>query len=151
MGTADSQRAELEVDDVGRQHLQHDRETEPLRGLGRALVVEDNEALQELVVTALKRDFPLTLAARDGVEGLEALDRVNGRVDIVIVDLMMPRMQGLEFLRRARDRWPDLKVIGAASADQIREANELGAVAMLPKPFRVRELRQAIEEALGPR
>ena len=131
-----------------------DEQAEPAPRLGRALVVEDNEALQELVVTALKRDFPLTLAARDGVEGLEALDRVNGRVDIVIVDLMMPRMQGLEFLRRARDRWPDLKVIvvsGAASADQIREANELGAVAMLPKPFRVRELRQAIEEALGPR
>lgn len=120
--------------------------------LGRALVVEDNEALQELVVTALKRDFPLTVAARDGVEGLDALERTDGRVDIVIVDLMMPRMQGLEFLRRARERWPELKVIvvsGAASAEQIREAHQLGAVAMLPKPFRVRDLRRTIQEALG--
>lgn len=120
----------------------------------RALVIEDNEALQELVVTALRRDFPLTVAARDGVEGLEILERVSGRVDIVVVDLMMPRMQGLEFLRRARERWPKLKVIvvsGAASADQIREARLLGAVAMLPKPFRVKELRQTISNAMGER
>ncbi len=119
---------------------------------GRALVIEDNEALQELVVAALQRDFPLTVAANDGVEGLEALERVDGRVDIVIVDLMMPRMQGLEFLKRARARWPEMRVIvvsGAASADQIREARALGAFATLPKPFRVKELRDTALAAIN--
>lgn len=125
---------------------------EPPPRTGRALVVEDNESLQELVVAALKKDFPLTVAAADGFEGLETLELVEGRVDIVVVDLMMPRMQGLEFLRIARERWPDLKVLivsGAASADQIREARLLGAVGMLPKPFRVSELRAAAQSALG--
>lgn len=126
-------------------------EAEPPPRTGRALVVEDNEALQELVVAALKRDFPLTVSARDGVDGLEVLERVGGRVDIVIVDLMMPRMQGLEFLRVARGRYPGLRVIvvsGAASADQIREAAALGAIATLSKPFRVRDLRQVVARAL---
>lgn len=120
--------------------------------VGRALVIEDNDALQELLVTALRRDFPATLAAMDGFEGLDALERVDGRVDIVVVDLMMPRMQGLEFLRRARSRWPALRVImmsGAASADQIAEAGALGALAVLAKPFPIRELRKVIAGALG--
>ncbi len=124
---------------------------EPAPLTGRALVVEDNDALQELVVAALQKDFPVTVAARDGVDGLEALERVDGRVDIVIVDLMMPRMQGLEFLRRARARWPDLRVImvsGAASSEQTAEARALGAFALLPKPFRVRELRELTRAAV---
>ena len=125
----------------------------PAAQTGRALVVEDNEALQELVVHALRRDFPATVSAKDGVDGLEALERVQGQVDIVIVDLMMPRMTGLEFLRRARARWPHLKVIvvsGAASAEQVREARVLGASLVLAKPFRVSELWSAVRAAIGP-
>lgn len=119
---------------------------------GRALVVEDNDALQELVTAALKKDFPLTVAASDGLDALETLERVGGRVDVVVLDLMMPRMQGLEFLREARSRWPRLPMIvvsGAASVDQIREARALGAFATLPKPFRVRELRETVMAAVG--
>lgn len=119
---------------------------------GRALVVEDNDALRELVTTALQRDFPATLAAADGLAGLEALERIDGRVDLVLVDLMMPRMKGLAFLREAISRWPQLAVIvmsGAASSEQVREANELGAMAVLSKPFRIRDLRETVTRILG--
>lgn len=129
-----------------------DQEPEPRQRTGRALVVEDNDALQELVTAALKKDFPLTVSASDGIAALEILERVDGRVDVVVLDLMMPRMQGLEFLRVARERWPTLPTIvvsGAASVDQIREARALGAFATLPKPFRVRDLRDTALAAVG--
>ena len=117
----------------------------------RALVVEDNDALRELVSQSIEASFDEVLTAADGQDGLDALTRIDGEVDIIVADLMMPRVHGLDFLRRAREQWPSLKVVvvtGAATSHLTAQARALGAVALLAKPFRIRELRAVIQDAL---
>lgn len=114
---------------------------------GRALVVEDNDDLREMVANAIRKDFPATVAAEDGLAALEVLERVDGEVDIAIVDLMMPRLTGLEFIRQARARWPRLRFVimsGAPSVEQVQEAHSLGVHRLLAKPFRLAELREVV-------
>ena len=99
---------------LDRSHLLHvlDRFLLPEHAHHRILIVEDDADVREILSRTLDREDITLLAARDGVEGLELLDQ-EPSFDLVLLDLMMPRMDGFEFLRRLRqdERWQGLPVV----------------------------------------
>jgi two-component system response regulator AtoC len=118
----------------------------------RMLVVDDDEGLREyLQALASSRGFQV-FAAPTGEDALETLEQ--SRPDLVTLDLVLPGMDGLETLKRLKDRLPEVPVImlsGHGQARSIVEAMKLGAADFLRKPFEVEELEVAFQKALEKR
>jgi CheY-like chemotaxis protein len=116
------------------------------------LVADDDEDILALVGLRLERAGYEVVTAKDGVEALEA---VEGRtLDIAVVDVMMPRMDGHELVRRLRAR-PEtastpILVLTAAVHDRVAdESAAAGADAHMRKPFSPKELVARLDEMLG--
>jgi DNA-binding response OmpR family regulator len=114
----------------------------------RALLIDDDERLSELVRTYLEPHGILVTCAPDGARGLATLDR--GGFDVVLLDLMMPGMDGLEVCRRvrARSRIPILMLTAKGDETDRVVGLELGADDYVPKPFGPRELLARIRAVL---
>jgi signal transduction histidine kinase len=107
-----------------------------------AVVVEDNQQIVRLVHMALRRHFKV-LAAPDGLQGLEMV--VRERPSLVVTDLMMPGIDGLELTRRLREdpqtrHIPVLMLTARGELDDRVKGLETGVSAYLTKPFSPREL-----------
>ncbi|HEC22288.1 MAG TPA: response regulator [Chloroflexi bacterium] len=107
-------------------------------GSARILVVDDDEKLLELLRMTLQRAGVELVAVADGVRGMEALQ--SERFDLLILDLMLPDIDGLEMLRQVRqdprfDKMPVLILSALAVRDIIRQGLELGADGYLTKPY----------------
>lgn len=117
----------------------------------RILVVEDDELVRRTISAMLERMECEILHASDGVEAMSVVESLDP--DLVLLDLMMPRMNGFQFLRafRALDRWETPVVIVSAKNDPVDHywARKLGAVDYIPKPFRYRRLAEIVETALA--
>lgn len=114
----------------------------------RALVVDDEEAMRKALTRFLEsRGFTVEGA----VSGAEALKHAEpGRFDLVIMDLWMPGMNGLETLGRLRaiDPWvPVIAVSGMGTDATIEACRAAGATGFLPKPFTPEDIEQMVEEA----
>ena len=123
----------------------------------RILVVEDNEDIAELVALHLRDLECEVVLAADGVSGYELAG--GGGWDLIILDLMLPGMEGLELCRRLRatDAYTPVLMLTAKSSEVDRVVGlELGADDYLTKPFSIRELIARVKaifrrlEALGP-
>ncbi len=112
------------------------------------LVVEDDSSILETVAFNLERDGHEVLRAADGVTGLE-LARVE-HPDLVVLDLMLPRMSGLDVCRVLRDEQavPILMLTARDSEADKVQGLELGADDYITKPFSMRELRARVASAL---
>lgn len=114
----------------------------------RLLIIDDDVNLRELFSEVVRKwDYRVTVA-RSGDEGLERLK--HGRFDVVITDLMMPGMNGLTFLKKVKERDPDVPVIiitGYPAIDTAVKAIEAGAFDYIAKPFMLDEFRLLIENA----
>jgi CheY-like chemotaxis protein len=113
----------------------------------KVLVIEDDPVIRDMVVQALSRENCVYQAA-DGAVGLSLLQSI-GPVDAVVCDVMMPRMDGFEFARRLKAT-PDLGAVPilfltarGEAKDQV-EGIRVGARAYLTKPFKVKQLMQAV-------
>lgn len=116
---------------------------------GAILVVDDEPAIRTALCEILKRAGHHTLAARDGQEALGILDEQESW--LVLADLRMPRLGGLDLLREVKRRSPDTHVVlisGYASLDSAIEAVRLGASDYLLKPFDC-EVVEALVARLG--
>ena len=104
------------------------------------LVVEDDESFVEALVVGLKREGFLVKVARDGVEALETFDKVQP--DLVLLDLMLPKMSGIDVCRqlRAKSRVPIVMVTAKSSEIDTVVGLEVGADDYVTKPYRLREL-----------
>ena len=111
------------------------------------LVVEDKQDIREMVALMVKSMGHTVYTAVNGREALEHLQQAP--VDIVLLDLMMPEMDGFEFCQaiKANDRLPDLHIIITSAKEALEDkvkGLELGAADYLTKPFSLAELRARI-------
>jgi PAS domain S-box-containing protein len=106
--------------------------------MSRVLVVDDEEAYRDLMAKHLERKGFNVDSASDGQEALEVLEASHS-FDVLVTDLMMPKMGGLELLREAKVQQPDLEVIVITASDDVANAitamREDGAYDYLLKPL----------------
>src|SRR5712692_3535494 len=104
------------------------------------LVVEDEESFIEALVVGLKREGFLVRVARDGVEAIELFDAVQP--DLVLLDVMLPRLSGIDVCRelRTRSRTPIIMVTAKGGEIDTVVGLEVGADDYVTKPYRLREL-----------
>jgi PAS domain S-box-containing protein len=121
------------------------------RGGGTVLVVDDEDDVREVAKAMLESFGYRVLEARDGVEAVELYrDRHDG-IDLVLLDLMMPRMTGdlaLSEMRRIRPGVRALLASGYDESGRVREIVDEGFDGFLQKPFRRRELGRKVDEIL---
>ena len=113
------------------------------------LVVDDDVDARETLTTALRQSGYAVEAARDGFEALERLARSTP--DLILTDLKMPGMNGLELIERIHRMSPQAPIIlvtGADTLDLCTGAERYGAVSCLLKPVNLDELLWAIDCAL---
>jgi two-component system response regulator PilR (NtrC family) len=118
----------------------------------KILVVDDEQSLREVLSIMLKRTGYAVTSVADGEEAIELLNR--DIFDLVITDLRMPKIDGLEVLRAAKSASPETVVLiitAFASADSAVEAMKQGAYDYLTKPFQVDEVQLIIRNALEKR
>jgi two-component system cell cycle sensor histidine kinase/response regulator CckA len=116
------------------------------------LFVEDEVALRDLMHRVLAKGGYTVLAAGDGLEALALAEAHPGRIDIVVTDVIMPRMNGPELVARLRTRDPAIRLlyVSGYTADQLRsQTTDLGADAtLLAKPFTSDGLLRTVREVL---
>jgi DNA-binding NtrC family response regulator len=113
------------------------------------LVVDDEIAAQRALIQALKREKYHVEGAASATEALRKLTEKN--YDLVITDIRMERMDGMELMRQIRARWPDTLVIvmtAFASIDTAIRSIHEGAYDYLSKPYEVDDLRLTVRRAL---
>jgi len=121
--------------------------------MARILLVDDDPAVRGSLLRFLEREGHDVGEARDGREAVEAVGR--GSWDLVITDVNMPEMSGIEVLMAVRESSPEIPVIaisGGGLLDKamlLDDAGALGAVATIEKPVELDELRRLVEGALA--
>lgn len=115
-----------------------------------AMVVDDDKALLDLLVEILVEDGFITTGFQTGKAALNALSQQ--RFEILVVDVGLPDMNGMQICQAARERYGDDVIIFIITADQQRErlmtALEVGADDFIGKPFHIEELLARIEVKL---
>lgn len=113
------------------------------------LVVDDEKEICDLFNEALTQEGYEVVTATDGVEAL-SLGR-QSRLDVALLDIKMPGMDGIEVLQKLREVKKDVEVIvltGYGTLKTAKEAMRLGAYDYLTKPFDLRLIKEIIREAL---
>lgn len=127
--------------------VEHDSGHSP--GKAMVLVADDEREVRDLVREILEPQFCLC-EARNGKEVLEQVERTA--IDLLILDLVMPGMEGIETLRALRARRPELRILvisGAFGGSLLNCATILGAHAALKKPFSCEALLSSVRTLLS--
>jgi DNA-binding NtrC family response regulator len=121
--------------------------------MARILVIDDQEAIRRVVRRALEQDGHEVFDASDGEIGMEILESQS--FEVVITDIFMPGQDGIVTLRQIRKRFPEVKVIVISGGDSSgimdlrQDAELLGAVKSLQKPFNAREIMDVVRSVLA--
>jgi two-component system response regulator AtoC len=118
----------------------------------RVLVIDDDPGVRDYMEALVSRQGYRVFAAADAEQALAGLD--DTRPDVITLDVVLPGIDGLETLRRLKQRLPEVPVVmlsGHGQARNIVEAMRLGASDFLRKPFEVEELELAFQKALEKR
>jgi DNA-binding NtrC family response regulator len=113
------------------------------------LVVDDEAVVLESVKKFLREEDCVVHGVKSAAEALAVMDQIQ--VDVVITDLMMPHMDGLELMTRIKSRGDSMPVIlmtGYATINTARQATELGAFGYVAKPFTRAELKEVVQRAI---
>lgn len=119
----------------------------PRRKLARILLVDDDASMRAVLGNELE-EYQVSLA-NDGIQALELFK--NGDFDLIVTDLKMPRMGGMELLAEIRQINPEAKVIlisGFIDWETKGMLEQMGAVAVLEKPMGVLKLKEHVANAL---
>ena len=120
--------------------------------MARILLAEDEESLRELVSRALAMDGHEVVENSDGAEALVSLIREDGRYDLLLTDIRMPVMDGIELAVSAAREYPALPILLMTGyADQRERAANLQALIhdVIAKPFSLATICDAVRDALG--
>ncbi len=117
-------------------------------GSTRILLVDDEQSIQTLLSYPLRKDGYHVTSAQDGLEALQRFE--EARFDLVILDLMLPKLDGVEVCRelRSRSQVPIIMLTAKGSETDKVAGLEVGADDYITKPFSMREFRSRVKAAL---
>ncbi|MBI4585890.1 MAG: sigma-54-dependent Fis family transcriptional regulator [Planctomycetes bacterium] len=133
--------------------IEEPQEAPSLRGRG-VLVVDDEDGMRELLGIVLENEGYRVFPARDGSSALDLFQREKDHIDLVIQDLKMPGMDGVDLLRKIKETSSELPVIiitAFSTWDSAVEAMRLGAYDYLRKPFDTEVIRSVVNRAIEQR
>lgn len=116
----------------------------------RILIADDEPNHRRCLSISLRLEGYDVVEAGDGQQALDAL--AEGPIDVLVCDLMMPRIDGLELARRMRFAYPNTKIILMSAYHLTRaqlERAQVGEIRFLPKPYEFRQLEQHLAACLG--
>jgi two-component system, response regulator, stage 0 sporulation protein F len=116
---------------------------------GKILIVDDQFGIRILLNEVLQKEGYDTFQAANGLQALEILNEHTP--GLVLLDMKIPGMDGIEILKRMKVVQPDIKVIimtAYGELDMIQEAMDLGAITHFAKPFDIDDIRKAVEKHL---
>ena len=114
------------------------------------LVADDDDDVREVLAEALEGPGRQVLQARNGVEAVQWA--TSAPVDLIVLDLLMPEMDGVEAYRRIHAARPELPVVivtGHAESDLMRKVLEIGPFTVLQKPLDIQKFRKVIDLIVG--
>jgi len=122
--------------------------------MANILLVEDDISVRILAARALETAGHSLVLADDGAEGLDAICAVDGRFDLIVSDIRMPAMDGIEMAKAAAARYPGLCILLVTGyAEQRERAADLSGIVVdvVQKPFTLAEIRNRVSRALANR
>ncbi len=144
----------LPVDDTGTvTNARPVADDKPVRGAGHILVVDDEESIRDFVRAALRSLGYTVSVAADGAAASDHYREHYQEIDLVILDLIMPKMNGQDAFRAMKKINPNIKVLvssGFSRSEAISQMLDDGALALLNKPFKITELSEAVARYGGP-
>lgn len=120
--------------------------------MARILLVEDEDPVRAFVKRALEMDGHTVLEASDGEDGIELFMSEGGRFDLLLTDIRMPIMDGIELAQTVRQQNADIPIVLMTGfAEQRERAASLSLIItdVLTKPFTLADLRQVVKAILG--
>lgn len=116
---------------------------------GKILIVDDQFGIRILLNEVLQKEGYQTFQAANGVQALDIVAKHDP--DLVLLDMKIPGMDGIEILKRMRVDNHDIRVIimtAYGELDMIQEAKDLGALTHFAKPFDIDDIREAVKKYL---
>jgi DNA-binding NtrC family response regulator len=120
--------------------------------MAKLLIVEDDASVRTLAARALERAGHTIDIAADGAQGLALIKAAHGGYDLVVSDIRMPEMDGIEMAIAAAAHFPAMKImLMTGYADQRERAEELNGIILdvVQKPFTLAEIRARVEKAIA--
>ena len=130
------------------------RESRDLTGVGTVLLVEDEDAVRLFSARALRNKGYKVLEAASGESALDLLKSAQDPVDLLITDIVMPRMDGPSLIKEVRERRPNIKIIcisGYAEDGFRKRLDASDDIHFLAKPFSLIQLAGKVKEVIGER
>ncbi|MBZ9989459.1 response regulator [Mesorhizobium sp. BH1-1-5] len=120
--------------------------------MAKLLIVEDDESVRTLAARALERDGHTVTIATDGAQGLDLIRQAGGGYDLVVSDIRMPEMDGIQMATAAAGQFPTMRImLMTGYADQRERAEGLNGIILdvVQKPFTLAEIRARVGKALS--
>ncbi|MBN2326245.1 MAG: PAS domain-containing protein [Candidatus Omnitrophica bacterium] len=144
----------VEQENTGRIDLQGNVDLQgrvDLQGNECILIVDDEETILHLAKEVLEENGYGVLLAKDGQQGLDLYFQERDRIDLILLDLSMPKVSGREFLKKTQNTDSSIKIIvssGYSSSVDVSSLKNLGVCGMLSKPYYPRDLLDMIRRSL---
>ncbi len=138
---------------VGGEALRPPRENRIRRERLTVLLIDDDTGVLDTVARMLRQSHCRVLAAASGRGGIDIYQEAGGQVQVVILDMVMPDMGGLEAFNRIRQLNPDARIVlasGYSLSEEVTQLLSAGGVEFLQKPFTEDQLWEKIEKAMSP-
>ena len=116
----------------------------------KVLIVDDQYGIRILLNEVLQKEGYDTYQAANGLQALEIVQ--ENVPDLILLDMKIPGMDGIEILKRVKALYPDMKVIimtAYGELDMIQESMDLGAITHFAKPFDIVDIREAVKKYLA--
>lgn len=123
-------------------------DSKPTRGTEMILIVEDEQMVRELTKSILEAEGYEIITAENGAEALEICQKMNGKIDLVITDVVMPQMSGPEFAQKVKEIFPNLPILFTSGYTEVNDFLSDSNTDFIGKPFVIETLVAKVRECL---